>query len=118
MAEKGQEVIIGMRRDPNFGPLMMFGLGGIYVELFGDVSFRVAPLSRRDALEMIQQTYAGKLLSGFRGSETGDLQAVVDVILRLSQLALDFPQIAEMEINPLRVFPRGVLALDGRIILS
>lgn len=118
MAEKGQEVIIGMRRDPNFGPLMMFGLGGIYVELFGDVSFRVAPLSRRDALEMIQQTHAGKLLSGFRGSETGDLQAVVDVILRLSQLALDFPQIAEMEINPLRVFPRGVLALDGRIILS
>ncbi|MCX7976646.1 MAG: acetate--CoA ligase family protein [Bellilinea sp.] len=118
MAEKGQEVIIGMRRDPNFGPLMMFGLGGIYVELFGDVSFRVAPLSRRDALEMIQQTHAGKLLSGFRGTEPGDLQAVVDVILRLSQLALDFPQIAEMEINPLRVFPRGVLALDGRIILS
>lgn len=118
MAEKGQEVIIGMRRDPNFGPLMMFGLGGIYVELFGDVSFRVAPLSRRDALEMIQQTHAGKLLSGFRGAEPGDLQAVVDVILRLSQLALDFPQIAEMEINPLRVFPRGVLALDGRIILS
>ncbi|HAD06001.1 MAG TPA: acyl-CoA synthetase [Anaerolineaceae bacterium] len=118
MAEKGQEVIIGMRRDPNFGPLMMFGLGGIYVELFGDVSFRVAPLSRRDALEMIQQTHAGKLLSGFRGAEPGDLQAVVDVILRLSQLALDFPQIAEMEINPLRVFPHGVLALDGRIILS
>jgi acetyltransferase len=118
MAEKGQEVIIGMRRDPNFGPLMMFGFGGIYVELFGDVSFRVAPLSRRDALEMIQQTHAGKLLSGFRGAEPGDLQAVVDVILRLSQMALDFPQIAEMEINPLRVFPRGVLALDGRIILS
>lgn len=118
MADKGHEVIIGMRRDPNFGPLMMFGLGGIYVELFGDVSFRVAPLTRREALEMIHQTHAGKLLSGFRGEEPGDLQAVVEVILRLSQLALDFPQIAEMEINPLRVFRQGALALDGRIILS
>uniref|UniRef100_A0A7C4KZ46 CoA-binding protein n=1 Tax=Bellilinea caldifistulae TaxID=360411 RepID=A0A7C4KZ46_9CHLR len=118
MADKGQEVIIGMRRDPNFGPLIMFGLGGIYVELFGDVSFRVAPLTRREALDMIHQTHAGKLLSGFRGEEPGDLQAVVDVILRLSQLALDFPQIAEMEINPLRVFRRGALALDGRIILA
>ncbi len=118
MAAKGQEVIIGMRRDPNFGPLMMFGLGGIYVELFGDVSFRVAPLTRREALEMIHQTRAGTLLSGFRGEEPGDLDAVVDVILRLSQLALDFPQIAEMEVNPLRVFRQGALALDGRIILS
>jgi len=118
MADKGQEVIIGMRRDPNFGPLIMFGLGGVYVELFGDVSFRVAPLTRREALDMIHQTHAGKLLSGFRGEEPYDLQAVVDVILRLSQLALDFPQIAEMEINPLRVFRQGALALDGRIILS
>lgn len=118
MADKGAEVIIGMRRDPNFGPLIMFGLGGIYVELFGDVSFRVAPLTRREALDMIHQTHAGKLLSGFRGEEPGDLQAVVDVILRLSQLALDFPQIAEMEINPLRVYRRGALALDGRIILA
>ncbi len=118
MAEPGQEVIIGMRRDPHFGPLMMFGLGGIYVELFGDVSFRVAPLTRHDALDMIRQTHAGKLLSGFRGAQVGDLEAVVDVILRLSQLALDFPQIAEAEINPLRVFARGALALDGRIILA
>ena len=118
MADKGQEVIIGMRRDPNFGPLIMFGLGGIYVELFGDVSFRVAPFTPLEALDMIHQTHAGKLLYGFRGEEPGDLEAVVDVILRLSQLALDFPQIAEMEINPLRVFRRGTLALDGRIILS
>ncbi len=118
MAEKGQEVIIGMRRDPNFGPLMMFGLGGIYVELFGDVSFRVAPLSRHDALEMIHQTRAGKLLGGLRGEAPADIEAVVEIILRLSQLALDFPQIAEMEINPLRVFAHGALALDGRILLS
>ncbi|MEN4010870.1 MAG: acetate--CoA ligase family protein [Bellilinea sp.] len=118
MAVRGQEVIVGMRRDPNFGALIMFGLGGIYVELFEDVAFRVAPLTRQDAVEMIQQTRAGKLLGGFRGEPACDLDAVVDVILRLSQLALDFDQIEEIEINPLRVFPRGALALDGRVILK
>jgi acetyltransferase len=118
MAPKGQEVIIGMRRDPNFGPLMMFGLGGIYVELFGDVSFRVAPLTRDDALEMIQQTRAGRLLTGFRGSAQADVDAVVDTLLRLSRLALDFPQIEEIEINPLLVLPKGALALDSRVVLK
>jgi acetyltransferase len=120
MAPKGQEVIVGMRRDPNFGPLMMFGLGGIYVELFGDVSFRVAPLSREDAADMIRNTRAGRLLTGFRGMPEADVEAVVDTILRLSQLAQDFPQIAEIEINPLLVLPKGkgVLALDGRVILQ
>ncbi len=120
MIPNGVEVIVGMRRDPFFGPLMMFGLGGIYVELFGDVSFRVAPLGRRDALEMIHQTHAGRLLTGYRGQPNADLDAVVDVILRLGQLALDFPQIEEMEVNPLLALPegQGVVALDARIILS
>jgi acetyltransferase len=118
MAARGQEVIVGMRRDPNFGPLVMFGLGGIYVELFGDVAFRVAPLTRQDAMDMIHQTRAGKLLGGFRGELPADLDAVVDTILRLSQIALDFEQIEEIEINPLRVFPHGALALDGRVILK
>jgi acetyltransferase len=120
MASRGQEVIIGMRRDPNFGPLMMFGLGGIYVELFGDVAFRVAPLTREDAADMLHSTRAGRLLNGFRGMEHADTDAVIDTILRLSRLALDFPQIAEMEINPLLVLPKGkgVLALDGRVILQ
>ncbi len=120
MAPKGQEVIVGMRRDPNFGPLLMFGLGGIYVELFGDVAFRVAPLTRSDALSMIQQTKAGRLLGGFRGQPEADLEAVVDAILRLSRLALDFTQIEEVEINPLLVFPKGqgALALDCRAILG
>ncbi len=120
MAQKGQEVIVGMRRDPNFGPLMMFGLGGIYVELFGDVAFRVAPLTRQDAADMIQQTRAGRLLTGFRGMPEADVDAVVDAILRLSKLALDFPQIEEIEINPLLVLPKGKggLALDGRVILQ
>jgi acetate---CoA ligase (ADP-forming) len=118
MAPKGVEVIVGMQRDPYFGPLLMFGLGGIYVELFGDVSFRVAPVSRSQALEMIHATRAGKLLTGFRGQPEADLEAVVDCILRLSQLALDFPEIEEVEVNPLVVYPKGQggLALDGRII--
>jgi len=120
MAPRGQEVIIGMKRDPGFGPLMMFGLGGIYVELFKDVAFRVAPLSAEEARRMITDTRAGRLLTGFRGQPPADLDAVVDVICRLSQLALDFPQIEEVEVNPLLVFAegKGALALDGRVILK
>ncbi len=117
-APKGQEVIIGMKRDPGFGPVMMFGLGGIFVELFKDVSFRVSPLTRNDAFDMIQSTRAGKLLTGYRGKMPADIDAVVDTILRLSQLALDFEEIEEIEINPLLVLEKGCLALDGRVILK
>ncbi|MBI9051763.1 MAG: acetate--CoA ligase family protein [Anaerolineaceae bacterium] len=120
MARPGIEVIIGMQRDVQFGPLLMFGMGGIYVELLTDVSFRVAPLTRQDATEMIMETKAGKLLQGLRGAQPADIDAVVDTLLKLSQLALDFPQINEIEINPLSVAGQGagVLALDGRVILS
>ncbi len=120
MAPRGQEVIVGLRRDPGFGPVVMFGLGGIYVELFKDVSFRVAPVSAAEALEMINETRAGKLLGGLRGAAPADLQAVVEVIQRLGQLGLDFPEIAEAEVNPLLAFlqGQGALALDGRILLS
>jgi acetyltransferase len=119
MAPKGQEVIVGMKRDPGFGPLLMFGLGGIYVELFKDVAFRVAPVSRDEALAMIKETAAGRLLTGFRGAAKADLEAVVDVICRVGQMALDFPEIQEMEVNPLLVFEegKGAIALDGRILL-
>ncbi|MDO9085385.1 MAG: acetate--CoA ligase family protein [Anaerolineaceae bacterium] len=118
MAPKGQEVIIGMKRDPGFGAMMMFGLGGIFVELFQDVSFRVAPLTKRDAIEMVKSTRAGKLLTGYRGQNPVDVDAVVETILRLSQLAVDFDEIEEIEINPLLVLEKGVLALDGRVILK
>lgn len=120
MAPSGYEVIVGMRRDPNFGPLLMFGLGGIYVELLTDVSFRIAPMTRHQALEMIHETKAGHLLEGLRGQKSADINAVVDTILRLSQLALDTTEIEEIEINPLLVFEdgKGVKALDARAILS
>lgn len=120
MADEGIDVIVGMKRDPNFGPLMMFGLGGIYVELFKDIEFGVVPLSYLDVLDMINNTQAGKLLKGFRGGATSDIDPLAYSILRLSQLAMDIPEIKEVEINPLRVFKKGkgVCALDARILLE
>ncbi len=119
MANPGQEVILGMKRDASFGPVLMFGLGGIFVELFKDVALRVAPIAKEDVLDMISETRAGVLLSGYRGQPETDIDAVVDCLMRLSQLAMDFPQIVEMEINPLMVYPKnkGVLTLDCRLLL-
>ncbi len=118
MAPAGMEVIVGMRRDPTFGPLMMFGLGGVYVELFKDVGFGVAPLTRDRARAMIQATKAGRLLQGYRGGPEYDLEGVVDAIGRLSRLAIDFPEISEVEINPLLVLGEGegTRVLDARMI--
>jgi acetate---CoA ligase (ADP-forming) len=122
MVRPGHELIVGMRRDPQFGPLVMVGLGGIYVELLKDVAFRVAPFDRNEARRMIAETHSGKLLSGLRGQPPGDVEAVVDVILRVAQLALDHPQIQEIDVNPLMVYPAGAtpgaLAVDVRIVLG
>jgi len=120
MAQPGKEVIIGMKRDPSFGPLIMFGMGGIFVELFKDVAFRVAPLTAEDIHSMITDTRAFQLLNGWRGEPVYDIAAIEDVIAKLSQLAVDFPDISEVEINPLRVFPAdsGALALDCRMIVG
>ena len=120
LAPKGEEVIIGMKRDPGFGPLIMFGMGGVFVELFKDVAFRVAPLTNRDAEDMIMETKAYQVLNGWRGGPRYDLKSIADAILRLNRLVLDFPQIEEIEINPLRVYPagEGALALDCRMILA
>jgi acyl-CoA synthetase (NDP forming) len=118
--DSNTHVIVGLRRDPQFGPLVMVGLSGIYVELLTDVTFRVAPISLEDALAMIGETRAGRLLAGLRGRPAADIKAVADCMLRLSQLGLDFPQIEEVEVNPLLVLSQGqgAVALDGRIILS
>ena len=119
MAPKGLELIVGMRRDPTFGPMMMFGMGGTLVEQLKDISFRIAPLSHEDIVEMVDATIAGKLLKGVRGSAQADLEAVKTAIAALSQLALDFPEIEEIEINPLVVYAQGqgALALDSRAVL-
>jgi len=120
MAPKGEEVIIGLKRDSGFSPLLMFGMGGVFVELFKDVAFRVAPLTHDDAEAMVKETKAFNLLNGWRGGPLYDLEAIYDAILRLGKLAEDFPQIEEIEINPLRVFEKGkgALALDCRMILK
>lgn len=116
----GLEVLVGMNRDPQFGPLITFGLGGIYVEILRDVTFRVAPFSHLEAEEMLTQIRAHALLDGVRGQPPVDKAAIVDTLLRVSQLVQDFPEIIEMDINPLMVYHQGegALALDMRLVLK
>ena len=120
MVPQGKEVIIGINRDPQFGPLLLLGLGGIYVEVLKDVSFRIAPLARWEAEEMIGELRSVPLLRGHRGEPPADLEAIVDCMLRVSQLAVDFPEIVELDINPLMVHEqgKGAVALDMRLVLS
>lgn len=120
MLPPAKEVILGVTRDAKFGPLIMFGLGGIYTEALRDVAFRLAPLRPNIATEMIHGIRSYRLLEGVRGEKASDLPAVADCLLRLSQLVTDWPEIQELDINPLMVFARGegAAAADGRIILS
>jgi acetyltransferase len=112
-----QEVIIGVVRDPQFGPLVMFGSGGVEVEGLNDVAFGLAPLERGEAEALIDATWAGRRMRGYRSLAPADREAVIDAVVRVAQLAVDFPQITELEINPLRVYAEGdgAFALDVRI---
>jgi len=118
MAPKGLEVIVGAQRDPQFGPLVMFGLGGATVEVLRDVAFRLAPLSATEAREMVAETAAGRLLAGVRGQPPGDLDAVVEALLRVGQLMADLPEVTEVDMNPLIVGTagKGAWAVDVRIV--
>jgi len=120
MVPRGNEVIIGANKDPQFGMLLMFGLGGIYINFLKDVSFRLAPLTRKEALEMITETKTYVLLRGVRGEPPSDVDAIVDALLRISQLVNDFKEISELDINPLFVYERGkgCSALDAKITIS
>ena len=118
MLSGGKEVIIGMVQDPTFGPMMMFGLGGIYVEILKDVKFAIAPVNEEEAKEMIAGIKTHELLEGTRGDRPMDTEAIADIILRISQLVTDFPEINEFEINPLMVFEDGALAVDMRLMLK
>jgi acetyltransferase len=119
MVTGGRELILGGRQDPQFGPVVLVGLGGIFVEIFQEVTVRVAPISRREALEMIEELRGSQVLQGARGHKRSDIEAVVDALLRLSQLLGEVPEIQEIDVNPLRVFHEqgGCRALDARIIL-
>lgn len=120
MIKPGREVILGVTYDSQFGHLIMFGLGGIYVEVLKDVAFRLAPLTRREAEAMIREIRTFPLLAGVRGQQPADLDAVIDALLRVSQLVTDFPEIIELDVNPLVVNPvgGGATAVDARIILA
>ena len=117
---KGTEILIGMSRDPQFGPLVTFGLGGIYVEALKDVTFRVAPFDRLNAEAMLGEIRSHALIDGVRGQKSLDKAAIVDALLRISQLVTDFPNIVELDINPLMVYEEGhgAVSLDMRLVLS
>jgi acetyltransferase len=120
MARGGVEVILGAARDVKFGPICMFGLGGTFVEVMKDVTFRLAPMWKISAEIMIRSIKAYKILTGVRGTPASDIDAIKDCILRLSQLVTDHPEIAELDINPLIVYPagKGCVVADSRILLE
>ncbi|ABM80024.1 acetate--CoA ligase family protein [Hyperthermus butylicus] len=119
MAPKGAvEVIVGGLRDPVFGPTIMFGLGGIFVEVFRDVSFRVAPFTERDAEEMINEIKASKILKGYRNLPPRDIKALIKVIMAAQKLMVENPEIRELDLNPVLSYPDSAITVDARIIVG
>jgi len=117
MAPKGTEIIIGSTVDPTFGPTIMFGLGGIFVEILKDVSFRLAPITKDDAWEMIDEIKAKKILDGARGMPKADKETIVATLLSISKMLMECPEIKELDMNPLLVYEKGARAVDARVIL-
>ena len=117
MAPKGTEIIIGSTVDPTFGPTIMFGLGGIFVEILKDVSFRLAPITKDDAWEMLDEIKAKKILDGARGMPKADKETIVSTLLAVSKMLTECPEIKELDMNPIIVYEKGARAVDARIIL-
>ncbi|MCB1894997.1 MAG: acetate--CoA ligase family protein [Zoogloeaceae bacterium] len=118
MARRGLEVIIGVMRDPIFGPVLMFGLGGIFVEILKDVTFRAIPLSRYDARSMVEQIKASKVLKGVRGEAAVDKEALVDLLLKISSIVEAYPELAELDLNPVILYSDGYAVVDARVIVD
>jgi acyl-CoA synthetase (NDP forming) len=118
MARPGVEVIIGMSQDAHFGPVLMFGLGGILVEVLKDVSFRIVPLSRRDAAEMLREIKGYPLLEGYRGQEAVDIACLEEWLLKVSAFVEKHPEIRELDLNPIFAYSRGAVAVDARVVLE
>jgi acyl-CoA synthetase (NDP forming) len=118
MVPDGKEVILGAKRDSSFGPVVLFGLGGIFVEILKETSLRVAPIDRYEAQEMISETRGSDIFRGLRGEKPLDTEALIESLLRLSQLVVDFPEIEGIDINPLKVLEKGAVAVDARILLT
>lgn len=117
MAPKSVEVVVGMLRDPTFGPTVMFGLGGVFVELMKDVVFRLAPLTKEEALDMIKKIKGYPLLAGFRGSKPLDINSLAELISTISKIGVEVQEIDQMDLNPIIVYEKGFLIVDARIIL-
>jgi len=117
MVPQGTEIIIGMMKDPHFGPVAMFGLGGIFVEILKDISFRILPIEERDAREMITEIKGYKILKGARGEPPRDIQAIEEVLMKVSKLTMENPEINEIDLNPIFVFEKGLQVIDARMIL-
>jgi acetate---CoA ligase (ADP-forming) subunit beta len=118
MAKPGVEVIIGMSKDAQFGPVLMFGLGGIFVEIIKDVSFRIVPLQKRDAKEMVREIKGFPLLNGYRGSEPVAIANLENLLLKVSAFVEQTPQIKELDLNPIFAYKDGAVAVDARVILE
>ncbi|RZN57840.1 MAG: acetyl-CoA synthetase [Candidatus Methanomethylicota archaeon] len=118
MAPQGIEVIIGAKRDEQFGPVVMFGLGGIFVEVFNDISLRIVPIDKNEALEMISEIKAYPILKGIRGREGCDIESLADLILKVSRIIMDISNIKEVDLNPVIAYKQGYRVVDTRIILS
>ncbi len=118
MAKPGVEVIIGMSKDAQFGPVIMFGLGGAWAELIKDVSLRIAPLNKRDAAQMVREIKGYPLLSGYRGQPPVDVAKLEEFLLKISAFAMENPEVKELDLNPVFAYPDGAVAVDARIILE
>ncbi len=118
MAKKGLEIIVGGLRDNIFGPVVMFGLGGIFVEVLKDVSFRVAPISYEDAYEMMREIKSAKLLEGYRGQPPVDKKAIADIIIAVAKLLEENPEVDSVDLNPVIAYPDGAVVVDARVILK
>lgn len=118
MAPGGVEVIVGISQDEQFGPVIMFGLGGIFVEVLKDVSFRVVPISPRDAAEMIREIKGYALLTGFRGQPLVDVSSLEEMLLAVSRFVAENPQVEELDLNPVFAYPDGAVAVDARIVIA
>ncbi len=118
MVRPGVEVIIGMSKDAQFGPVLMFGLGGILVEVLKDVSFRIVPVTKKDAAEMIREIKGYELLQGYRGQEAADIASLEQLIVKVSEFIEQNPQIKELDLNPIFAYKDKVVAVDARIILE
>jgi len=118
MAKPGVEVIIGMSKDAQFGPVLMFGLGGIFVEIIKDVSFRIVPLMKRDAKEMVREIKGFPLLNGYRGSEPVDIANLENLLIKVSDFVEKTPEIKELDLNPIFAYKDGAVAVDARVILE